>query len=526
MENSLFLPIDNMVSGAAEAGTSGVTEVFSKFSENFWPYVSAYKYWILAIGVALVFFLIATKAETHSQQQIEEELTKQEVELRKRSYVDPKKMGMKFYEDYLAGKGLKKKNYMGAIRYFEQCYANDVDICMKLAKMYHNGLAESYDKDGNKVLGIPPDARKSIVYYTKAAQMGDGEALLQMADIYHWGLMGFPTNKAHAKQMYLLLRQIGNDYQKGIAKDRLLQIKEEDGTVIGSGLEAADTVTGGGGFGAGFEQFGEDPLKEDFDAEMDNPDLNVQSLSRQLGITHCSRSKPVSEKFENNPHNVTDHVIDNTVKHVITALKPKTPTLFQTNEVFTGIKRWILAQRCGEDKKQDALRALAEIGKSLDKRSYEEAMEIDAIEFVWNRIHSNINVKNRNVLKQNLFNELAECIEYGEPVCIKGRIVRLIDVLNGVDPEVSIKPKWALNEEMLTRAAQLRNDAIARAPDGVRNALNSPNPTPDQVQLSQKFYEKFKRELVHDFYRDYVDSGLMSKELLNTELKKWIHSLV
>jgi hypothetical protein len=232
-----------------------------------------------------------------------------------------------------------------------------------------------------------------------------------------------------------------------------------------------------------------------------------------------------SEKFENNPHNVTDHVIDNTVKQTISKLKPVTPILFQEQQTFRDIKRWILAQRSGEDKKRDALLALQEIGKSLNQRSYDETLEVEALQLVWNRIHSNVNSRNRNVLKLNLFNELAECIEYGQPVCRKGRITRLIDVLNGVDPEVNIKPKWALNEEMFRHASELRETAIKQSKPAIRDALLSPHPSPDQVQLCQQFQEKFKKDLVRDFYTTYVDSGLMSKELLKIETSKWIDTL-
>jgi hypothetical protein len=270
-------------------------------------------------------------------------------------------------------------------------------------------------------------------------------------------------------------------------------------------------------------------LNEDFDPEMDNNQAEITQLSQELGIMHTKNNpktpQSVAEKFENNPHNVTDHVVDNTIKQTIAQLKPETPTLYQVEQTFRDIKRWILAQRCAEDKKKDALVALEAIGTSLNQRSYEETLEIEALQLVWNRIHCNINSKNRNILKQNLFNELSESIEFGQPVCRKGRIARLIDVLNGVDPKVNIKPKWALNEEMMTNAAREREEAIKRAPANVRDALMTPHPSPDQIQLSQKFQERFKRDLVRKYFVDYVDSGLMSKDLLKTEIGKWINQI-
>lgn len=519
----------NFFSSLGLSGPSGLSESSTGFFGKVMPFVSKYKYWILAIGVAVVLILFAAKAESNTQEAIQKEIQEQEALIRTRKKpVNHKKMGLLYFKHYQkGGDGLdRKQSFVKAIEHLEKCFRNDVEVCMALATLYHNGLAESYDKSGKKVSGIPPNANKSIHFYTLASQLGDGDALLQMADIYHWGLLNFEANKGYAKQLYLLLRKIGNDYQKGIAKDRLLQIKEEDGSVIGSGLNSASPSIDQGGFGGGFENYGQDNiLDEEFDPELDNNNGEVEKLSAELGINHANNQNPIEEKFENNAHNVTDHVIDNAVKQTITKLKPATPIIFQVQQTFRDIKRWILAQRCGEDKKRDALITLQEIAKSLNQRSYGETLEIEALQLVWNRIHSNINSKNRNTLKQNLFNELSECVEYGKPVCRKGRITRMIDVLNGVDPEVSIKPKWALNEEMMTSAAKLRQDAINRSQQHVKDALTTPHPSPDQIQICQKFQEQFKRDLVRDFYKKYVDTGLMSKDLLKTEISKWINQI-
>jgi TPR repeat protein len=500
---------------------SGISSYIPNVS-NILPFVNEYKYWILGLVIAIVLIFFATKAENNSQEALMEEITAQQNLIKKKIPINYKKIGDLYFKQYTTGNGDRKQGYVKAIENYEKCFQNDVTVCLALAKMFHNGLTDTYDRSGNKVPGIPPSAEKSIFFYTKASQLGDGDALLQMADIYHWGLSGFNTNKEYAKQLYVLLRKIGNEYQKGIAKDRLLQIKEEDGTVIGSGLSAA-----GAGLDQGdkYESYGQNVLDEDFDPEIDNADKNVEQLSHELGLNHKMNQNIGIEKFENNPHNVTDHVIDNTVKQVIAKLKPVTPILFQEQQTFRDIKRWILAQRSGEDKKRDALIALEEIGKSLNQRSYDETLEVEALQLVWNRIHSNVNSRNRNVLKQNFFNELAECIEYGSPVCRKGRITRLVDVLNGVDPEVNIKPKWALNEEMFRQAATLREDAIKLAKPEIRDAIMSPHPSPDQIQLCQSFQDRFKKDLVRDLFAKYVDTGLMSKELLKTEIGKWINTI-
>lgn len=357
-----------------------------------------------------------------------------------------------------------------------------------------------------------------------SAQMGNPEGLLCVADLYRWGLQELNPNVEYSKQLYLILRQTGDDYYKGIAKDRILQMKEDDGSVIGAGVDAGNFNTQ---FQEAFENYGQGSLigDDDFDANLDHKNADVSALMNNLKLPQTLNKKPessIDDKYSNNPHNVTDHVLDNSIKQIWTKLKASTPELMNTQTVFLDIKRYILAQRDSEDKKQDALKTLAEIATGVDSRSYEESQEIDAIVLIWNRIHANINSENKAVLKQNLYNELAESVEHGEVVCRKGRIARLFDALNLIDPDVQIKPKWAVNEEMRGFAIKLKNDSLKRAQPHVRDAAESQWPSPDQVELVNKFNEKFKRDLIELFHKKYVDSGCMSSDLLKTEMKKWI----
>ncbi len=43
--------------------------------------------------------------------------------------------------------------------------------------------------------------------------------------------------------------------------------------------------------------------------------------------------------------------------------------------------------------------------------------------------------------------------------------------------------------------------------------------------LSREFKEKLKREIERDFMTTYVDSGIMTKDLLKTEMGKWIDEI-
>lgn len=496
---------------------------------NVYQWIIGHKKLVLAACVILILLLVANsmtnnEMEAAAEKQKEKEKEIQEAqrkisELTVAKRIDHKALADEHYTLYQHKNGNVIDHYSNAVYHYEKAaeYQPEQSVFFKLGKLYHLGVPDSYRR-GQKQPGILPDSQKALFYYTTAAQLGSGEALLNVGDIYRWGLQDVDPNVEYAKQLYLVLRQVGNDYLKGIAKDRILQIKEDEGSVIGAGVDAGNFDSQ---FHETFSNYAEGPLEDNFDVELDSKDNKVNELIQHLQLPNSMRDPiEIETKTDNNPHNVTDHVIEKTIQQAWTKLKASTPMIFNTQITFRDIKRWILAQR-EEEKKQDALMALEEIAKSVAQETYEDSREIEALILIWNRIHCNINKANRNILKQNFFNELAECVEHDEVVCQKGRIARYFDALNTIDPEVRIVPKWGLMEEMKKEGLKLRNAAMKRAASNVRDAINSPFPSPEQVQLGAKFNEQFKRDMIELFHKKYVDSGVMSADLLKTELKKW-----
>lgn len=489
---------------------------------------------VLMLCVVLIIVLIVNMMSSHDYAKDEAELKEEEAKIeemkRKRiqTPIDHRSLGEKHYKLWNSRAGDVIQHYIKAIQYFEILVTSgqaDHEVLFKLGKLYHIGVSDGYARNEQKNEGVSPNPQKAIFFYMSSAQLGNPEGLLSVADLYRWGLQEIKPNVEYAKQLYLILRQTGDEYYKGIAKDRILQIKEDDGSVIGSGVDAGNFNTQ---FHEAYENYGQGTLDEDFDVNLDHKNDNVKELMQNLKLPQYMNKVEITttdDKGNNNPHNVTDHILDNTIKQIWTKLKANTPQTMTPQTVLLDIKRWILAQRGNEDKKQDALLALAEISSSVDSRMYEETKEIDAIVLVWNRIHANVNAANKNILKLNLFNELAECVEHGEVVCRQGRISRMFDALNMIDPDVQIKPKWAVNEEMKNYAIKLKNDSLKSAAAHIRDAANAPWPSPEQVELLTKFNEKFKRDLIELFHKKYVDTGCMSSDLLKTELKKWIEHI-
>jgi hypothetical protein len=69
--------------------------------------------------------------------------------------------------------------------------------------------------------------------------------------------------------------------------------------------------------------------------------------------------------------------------------------------------------------------------------------QLNALQLIWTRIKQKPE-NQQNILKQNLFNELSEMVEFDDVVCATGRYDRIIDTLNIVDDEVKIIPKKAI----------------------------------------------------------------------------------
>jgi uncharacterized protein YpuA (DUF1002 family) len=180
----------------------------------------------------------------------------------------------------------------------------------------------------------------------------------------------------------------------------------------------------------------------------------------------------------------------------------------------------------GEKRKEDAVKVLKHFAANIAKLGYEQAKELEALHIVFNRIQTQYrDRKERDDVMDNLVRELSECIEYGELVCSEGRVNRIIDSLNHVDPLVRIKPKWALTQEMMGKCTQLRKKLLQQAKGEVKDALESSSPTSRQKMMIRSFQDQLKREIERDFIRTYVDSGVMSKDMLQTELNKWIDSI-
>ncbi len=150
------------------------------------------------------------------------------------------------------------------------------------------------------------------------------------------------------------------------------------------------------------------------------------------------------------------------------------------------------------------MRALDTIRDVNEKVSSIDSNEIEILNLVWSRINSDELKDNKEDLKQTLMNQLAEMIEHNVPVCSTGRVTRLVDTLNVVDPLINIKSSTDIRQEMLLKASKIRKDLEDKNNNNVEDDV-------------------LKETITHQLKKDYVDSKILSEERFNVELNEWIN---
>jgi tetratricopeptide (TPR) repeat protein len=426
-------------------------------------------------------------------------------------------------------------DYSAAIENYQQALSSgeaaelEGQVLFNVATLFHEGVPDK----------VSPDAQSAIHYYREAIKRGFHGAVLRLASIYHWGLAGYAGNREVAKHLYGAVLKTGSSYEKGVAKDRLKQMREESGQSVGSGmLEEEAGVSGNFTSNA----FGSSPYAETFmdidaspyalgkdEATRDIDEKYVDDLiQNKLGIKEGQRqdeAKPSKQAFSD-PENARDHVIVNSAKQSLERLRANTHIQYDVTTTFKMVHEYIVKTSSVSQAKRDAAAlVLREMAKGIANVGYEQSKEIEALHLVWNRIHSQVYANEpdkRKCLMENLVNELSECIEYGQPVCPTGRMNRIIDALNQVDALVNVQSKWMVQQFMVARAGQIQKSLLAKSSAETREAMASANPSARQRQLQDEFIQKTRAAIERDLTRTYVDTGLVSKELLKTELEAWI----
>jgi hypothetical protein len=397
----------------------------------------------------------------------------------------------------------------------------DTQSYVELKNLYYEGIPDKYDVNGTKIHGVPPNPDLAIYYLNMAIKNGYTQGWLELAQMYQHGFYNFPSNLDKAEELYTYIINNVDDYD--IANQAYELYKETHGenqnisTYKWLNLPYTTYIKPKRTKYELSQVKNKMAAQKHVDFVPPVNTLNVNDIFRAGG--QQKEAEVIEPAIKNDMHNVHDHSVIATIRASIEELK-KTPITINDSQCFLEMRQY-LNTLPSTDKTTDALAALDTVEKSYLPVSFIDLKEAEVLALVWNRIHSEVNKDNAKNLRENLVDELAECIEHGKPVCQTGRITRMVDTLNAVDPGVTIKPTFMIDQEMMDKAGHIRDDVYGKLSASEKNDVDSMTPNDFQKQWTQGLKDDIKQQL----HNDYVKSDIMLESTFNQCIDKWINVL-
>ena len=204
---------------------------------------------------------------------------------------------------------------------------------------------------------------------------------------------------------------------------------------------------------------------------IDHFHVDIEEQQRILDMIEMKRR----EEKRSDAQNVHDPILQKHAMSMLDQLNIGSNDLTRSDEGRSGeIKRRLIkrAMELGVHH-PDIEKVLTSLTDSIHSRY--QMSENDVLVKVWDSISSD------DVKVENLCLQLKDAVEHGHVVCSSGKIVRM---LSAASIEDQLKPTWVLEQEIMGKAAKLRD----------------------------------KEKLSSDCIRDYVDSGLLTREELDMVL--------
>ena len=247
-------------------------------------------------------------------------------------------------------------------------------------------------------------------------------------------------------------------------------------------------------------------IDDNYDFNPDIEDLNnfdINNLFRPDNV------RPITNTvYKADSQNVHDHSVVSIAKKNLEEISRENNSRDSPQKTIEQVRQFILENEELTDKQaSDALLVLDKLGTS--KNSSFEKSEQEILVDVWNKISNEKDPVLKNNLSETLGKQLASSIEHGHTVCSTGKIVRVLSVFDGVEDDKleSVKPLWAIREEISNLASKTRDDHLNGLNDMQKLAYDR-NELPE---LDEKMKKDF-RDKANDIY---VNNLKMSDKIVN-----------
>lgn len=372
----------------------------------------------------------------------------------------------------------------------------------ELYELYYKGVPDIYDHDGNIIHGVEPDVKKAIQHLNALinSPYKIDKDVLNLARIYHYGMHKFDPEIDMAENIY-------NDL-------KFESTTTETQLIIKDALDDIHRIR--------VHKWLNIPLEKPPERLQENTvhvtPVVTRREARQVVPQPVRTENVHKDKKYNDPQNTHNPQVLSTIRFTLDKLKKSTNIMSDESMTKKEIEEY-LENIKDSDKKYDALKSLRAVENSKDSLSSTGMREMEALVLVWNRIKDNSRFGEEvsNNLKETLMDELASMQEHGNTICSTGRFTHVIDTLNGVDEEVVIKPTYAINEEMMTKSAKIRENMLNEKSENERKKLEE-GTSSDQ----DDFDKKLKETIINNLKDDYVKTGILSTTNFDLEVNKWI----
>lgn len=447
----------------------------------------------------------------------------------------------------------KKIDYLKRLQNFhieekkENNRLNKIHYHTKLYNLYYSGVPDKYDNDGNKIKGIEPNSVKVIKHLRKIIKYSPKSQIdsikLDLAKLYHFGMHKFQPQLKVAKKLYKsiilscknedvhvqtedLLERVNKDIRENhVYKWLNLKQPKKKSDIIGSYTDNTYeklNIEQNNNFDNPTELINTDDM---FDNIFDNTFQIIEILPRPQPIIEQRETiniptiPTIPPIRRNDPQNTHNSQVLSTAINSINNLKKSTK---MERNLPTSLKeiRKFLKNMPKNDKRDDSLKSLNRIEKNTSPFTFSDMKEVNVLNLIWNRIHSDVHKDNLDTVKESLYNQLADMQEHGYSVCATGRFTRLVDTLNVIDEEVSIKPSYVINQEMMNKSSKIRENILNTYSENEREELEK------GTSNKQEEYDKnLKEKIVKELKEDYVKTKILTQEKFDNQINKWINEI-
>jgi hypothetical protein len=260
----------------------------------------------------------------------------------------------------------------------------------------------------------------------------------------------------------------------------------------------------------------------ELDHELHNLEEILQQIYKNTESEKSSKTIEDRIKWEGDGQNVHDSNINDEIKQQYDYILDCNRDKFLWD--FDDIKNYILniykpASEYEKNNIQPALDMLEYIRTANGNIVKLNTSEQVFVSNVFTKIYNESDEKNHQTLMENFLLNLKDSNGSWTPVCITGRVTRIMSSFAGIDdtnPNLGIlKSKPVLRNEILAKAADVRNRILESCPESLQKKYNNAT-SDDEVQDLEK---KMKQEIQHRIYMDYADiraeDGRFIDNLLN-----------